>query len=281
MKNFIEIELADIINDGGYINRNTGTSAFSAFQITGDPGGGADNAYSFYGYPDSCNGTNCVQGACGSFSGFVIGQQYPTTDPDPSRKVKVTRGGVDITDGFTGAFNVLVDNSTKKVDSWFQDVYSSCSTTRIEGVFFPGDIITVPGGTTPSDSWNPNNASTGNADASLELNIVIEQDWLVPVDTSPLLVEVNDIITVVPISTTEVGIVNKIPSRLNNTMSVITLTLNEAANSAMDLVTCVNSFIKKATQNPGLNPKVDWKATGSLTNYVTNYKMDLDAAVTP
>lgn len=281
MKNFIEIEIADIATDGGYIDRNTGTSWSTAFQITGDPGGGADNLFSLFGWPDSSNGVTSVRGACGSFSGFVIGQQYPTTDPDPSRKIKITRGGVDITSGFTGAFNVVVDNTTKKVDSWYQDAYSSCSTRRIEGLFFPGDIITVPGGTTPSDSWNPNNASTGNADASLELNIVIEEDWLIPADTSPLLVEVSDIITVVPISTSQVGIVNKIPSRGQNNMSVITLTLFKPANSAMDLVTCVNSFIKKATQNPGSNPKVDWSSTGSSNNYVTTYKIELDAAVTP
>jgi len=276
MKNFIEIEMADVSVSGGYLNHDTGTSPGNAFQITGDPGGGADNLYAYYGWPDGCNGVNCALSSCGSWYGFVIGQQYPTTDPDPSRKIKVTRAGIDITSGFFGGFNVVVDSGTKKVDSFYHDIYSCSGSKRIEGIFYPGDIITVPGGTTPTDSWNPNNASTGNPDASLELNIVIEEDWLVPVDTNPLLINVEDIITVLPITTRRVGIVNKIPSKLNGRTSMITLTLNQDANSAMDLVTCVNSFIKKAVKSPGSNPKVNWLSTGSLTNYVQEYEISLD-----
>lgn len=244
-------------------------------------GGGTDNYSTYsYGWPDGC----CVGGWCPGLGadlceeggdcayGLLLGQQYPTTDPDPARKVKVTTAlGVDKTHLVDGAIMLTTWTGAGELTGFWADSYCVGHTT-FTGEWEPGDIIHVPGGTTKDDSWNLWNNDSGHADGSHEVNIVVQEEWMISqFDTSPLYLNISDIICVRPVSTTSVSIVTRIPSQTGTTATAYHITMAEAAPSAMSLVECVNRALKEAVNSPLSNPQVDWSFSNSLTQYAENY----------
>jgi hypothetical protein len=108
------------------------------------------------------------------------------------------------------------------------------------------------------------------------LDFVVQEDWLdATYDTNPLLVNVDEIICVKPISTTQVGIVLDIPADKSGAVAEFTIDMNEAAPTAMSLVECINRAIREAGQRPSTAPVVDWKYTHSVTQFSDTYSLTL------
>jgi hypothetical protein len=164
-----------------------------------------------------------------------------------------------------------------EVTGWFQDNYCGGSWTGLT-VFEVGDVIKIPGGTDPSDSWNSQNNSTGHPAASLEINITIQAHWLTPLwDTSPLEINIDQITCAYPISTTQVALLTNLASSTQTATgpsAAYILNMAEAAPTAMSLVECLNSFLKKSYHQSGADATVNWNSTGSVTQHVNQYEMN-------
>jgi hypothetical protein len=227
-----------------------------------------------WGWPeDCCSGDlRCTRGA-GAYGTFELGVN-PGLGTIWIEDVKT---GADKTAYFQAEnapwgtdFNVWVD-ATGSVDRWYS--YRSAS-TGILGNWNIGDIIHIPGGTLITDSWN---ASFGGSN-SLAMDIVIQLDWLtVHYDTTPLLIPIDKIITVVPDTTTTVKIVASIPSVTGSDQSIFTIINDTAAPTPMSLVHCINRAIKHGGQRPGTNTLVDWNYTHVPNITTLEYNLDLNA----
>jgi hypothetical protein len=266
-------------------------------------GGGSDNIWyatwaapgsypipewpDYYGCWDTVVSDLCI--CSGGFScGMTIGQTWGAgmiTVEDSS--------GVDKTAECTGTFHAVVAcdpafGATACPPTWNAD---PAATGQVIGIFVnnssgygitgivPGDVLKCPAGTNPSDSWNaynPGDAFGTHANASGALNFVVQEDWVdVSYDTNPLLVNVDEIICVKPISTTQVGIVMDIPADKAGSVAEFTIDMNEAAPTAMSLVECINRAIREAGQRPSTAPMVDWKYTHSVTQFSETYSLTL------
>lgn len=287
MEQNIAIPIQTLI--GGTLKASSNGDTFAPFDVTtipGGVGGGADNLddTSAYGWPEDCGATaDCVGAGICTYGDWQIGQQYPLGAPDPARQVRVTSvHGYDKTSEVGGPFGVHVTGGV--ITSWFHDIYCGLA---MSGIWEPGDVITVPGGTLTTDSWNANNDATGHSDASLEINIPIQLEWLdsygLLFDTSPLYINIADIICVRPLSTTQVGIISRLPNKEAGTTGEYIIEMAWEAPTAMSLVNCVNRTLKEAAKAPLSNPEVNWDFSYSNVTvgpqYADNYQLNLDATV--
>ncbi len=295
MKNLLSIPIQSLSK---WIWTGPGTYNFPTSLVGLGVGGGTENqdSPSGWGWPERCTEAapyDCKKTGSCTYGGMLLGQQYPPTDPSPARRVTVTSAlGVDKTDEIA-ALNLAINWYTGpqystggvsgEITGFFTDTSGAiCGpwTKWSNGidVFEPGDVIRIPGGTVPGDSWNPQNASTGHPDASLEINITIQEAWLTSTyDTSPLEINIDQIICVYPISTTQVAILTNLASSLQGSSgysAAYILDMAEAAPTAMSLVTCINSFLKKSYSKSGADATVDWSLTGSVTQHVNQYEMN-------
>jgi hypothetical protein len=223
-----------------------------------------------WGWPEDCcyGDLRCTRGA-GTFGTFELG-----VNPGLGTIWIEDVNGGDKTAYFQGLnpsgfdMNVWVD-PTGSVDRWYS--YRS----SIYGNWNIGDIIHIPGGTVIGDSWN---ASFGG-DNSLAMDIVIQLDWLtVHYDTTPLVIPIDKIITVIPDTTTTVKIVASIPSAQQGYKSIFTITNDIAAPTAMSLVHCINRAIRHGAQRPGTNALVDWNYTHVPNITTLEYDLSLQTA---
>jgi len=295
MKNLLSIPIQSLSNHVWY---GPGTYNSPTSLVGLGVGGGTENQDSpaGWGWPERCTEAapyDCKKTGSCSYGGMVIGQQYPTTDPSPDRRVTVTSAlGVDKTDDIAALGDYAINWFTGpqygtggvsgEVTGFFTDTSGSCGPynkwTNGITIFEPGDVIRIPGGTVPGDSWNPQNDSTGHPAASLEINITVQAYWLTPLyDTSPLEINIDQIICAYPISTTQVALLTNLPTSLQGPTGhsvAYILDMAEAAPTAMSLVTCINSFLKKSYNSPGTDATVDWSLTGSVTQHVNQYEMN-------
>ena len=204
---------------------------------------------------------------------WTVGQQYPISDPSPTRKIWVEdKNGIDKTDNVSGTtFGVLVDNVTGSPDELW--------VAQSSGDWEIGDIIHTPAGFDASDSWNSHFPAAGFTTSSQAMDIVIQQDWLTNIgDTDPVLINIDEIVTVVMGKTDSVKIVLRTPSQSWGIyFSKITLKLDQSVDVAdkILLVDCINRAIKAAEQQPYSNPIVDWKYTHKLNMMVDKYTFEM------
>jgi len=285
---FNNIEIP-IVSDTTYTLKNSGYPAIGAppfgfiWSSPGIYGGGDNNVPNVnnvtggtcgtgnytWGWPEDCCGSLCLDGS-GSYDEFKLGEVRPTG----TIWVEDVKTGADKTAYYTALagwngwkFNVWVD-ATGSIEKWY--TYS-----QYPGNWNIGDVIHIPGGTLVTDAWNPN---FGTGDCSLDINIVMQSDWLIEhYDTSPLVIPIDKIITVIPDTTTTVKIVTSIPSAKNARQSIFTITNDIAAPTAMSLVHCINRAIRHGGQRPGTNTLVDWNYSNTPNIVSLEYNLDLNA----
>jgi len=234
-------------------------------------GGGSTNAYSVPYWPDywGCYyGVDCV--VTSPYDGMTIGQAFGTAG-----NITVTDSlGVDKTAECSGTFFAAVDTGGLV----YKIVISGAN--PVLGIN-AGDVLHCPAGTTPANSWNAFNAGDAFGThplASGALDFVIQEDWIsTAYETNPLLINLDEVICVKPISTTQVGIVISIPSYAAVKTSEFVIDMNEAAPTAMSLVNCINRTIREGIQKPNSVPMVNWKYTNSATQFSNAYSILLNA----
>lgn len=220
--------------------------------------------------PASCEQGD-PQGTTPGLGLWTVGQQYPTSDLDPARRIWVEdKNGIDKTDEVSGTtFGVIIDAPTGAPD----EMWVAASV----GPWGIGDIIHTPQGTDITNSWNSYFPDNGHLAGSGAMDIVVQEDWLYNIDdTHPVLININEIVAVIDDTTDSVKIVLKIPSQAGGAyFTKITLAMDIAASNSFLLVECINRAIKEAAQQPHSNPVVDWKYTYNLGMGVKSYSLEM------